>query len=103
MPQKSVEDGSPPFGIGTFEIFQACGSLPSTILKLNSLVMDGATLEAVALSIRAEILSGPVALEGSSLASISDTLYIKDLGCIDRTQMEIQFGLQALGEKKRKC
>ncbi len=57
----------------TDEIFQLAGGLPHMMEQLNSFVRDGAIAVAVDLSIRAEIPSGPLALDTSKRLSISKT------------------------------
>ena len=57
-------------GIGTtFDSFQVWGKHPRVIDMLNSFVMEGAMLWAVAFSIRPEILSGPLDLDTSIFCS----------------------------------
>ena len=59
-----------PFGIGTTEeVFHSFGTSPSLIDLLNSIVSPLAILVAVALSMVAEISSGPLALVVSSESS----------------------------------
>ena len=55
------------------ESFQALGTLPTQMDKLNSWAIEGAILEAVDFNILDEIPSGPFDLEVSSLQSISYT------------------------------
>ena len=54
--------GSKDFGIGIMnDIFAACGNVPVFRKRLNSLVTTGVIVTAVALSMWAEIPSGPLA------------------------------------------
>jgi len=73
-------------GTGTIlAIFHMVGKQADAIDRLNSLVTDGAILEATALSILAEIPSGPLDLAVSSLLTIAlPQLYIESLRDIDR-------------------
>ena len=48
----------------TWATFHSFGNIPKMRERLNSSVMAGAILDAVYLSILADILSGPLALEG---------------------------------------
>ena len=57
----------------TEDIFQVAGGLPHTMERLNSFVSDGAIAVAVDLNIRAEIPSGPLALDISRHLSSSQT------------------------------
>ena len=51
----------------TLDCFQRVGKQPNFSVWLNNRVTDGAIEEAVALSMQAEILSGPLALDTSRL------------------------------------
>ena len=65
---------SPLFGIGvTSSSFQSVGSSPVLIEMLNSFVTAGVMLVVVALSILAEIWSGPLDFVGSMLQMRSKT------------------------------
>ena len=55
------------------ESFQALGTLPTQMNKLNSWAIEGAILEAVDLNILDEMPSGPFDFEVSSPQSISYT------------------------------
>jgi len=56
-----------PFGIGTMLVhFHILGNVRLLIQMLNNFVTDGAIEQAVAFSMRAEVLSGPLALAISS-------------------------------------
>jgi len=67
-------------------IFHTVGKQADAIDRLNSLVTDGAILEATAFSILAEIPSGPLDLAVSSLLinHCTSQLYIESLRDTDR-------------------